>query len=560
MPPPPAAMAAPPSTLAPAPAVSNLGPMDFGPNVLIFDPSMNDIQARIDAIASQQKDNEFGSQRYAYLFKPGSYNLDVRLGYYMQVVGLGQTPDSVAITGGVRCNDQGNVTKSFWRCIENLSVRPTVDRGTSLWAVSQGTALRRVHIKGNLSLFTGGWASGGFLADCQIDGVVIPGSQQQWLSRNATWKSWDGGVWNMVFVGVNNPPTRPFPPDTVVDKTPLIAEKPYLCIDADGHYCVMVPALRTNTQGTSWSDAATPATAIPIGQFYLAHAGSDTAASINAALNLGKNLILTPGIYHLEDSIRVTRPGTVVLGLGYATLIPDGAAPAMKIADVSGVKVGGILLDAGPANAPTLLEVGPPGSTASHAADPTMIYDIFGRVGGLGPASVDSMITINSSDVVGDNTWLWRADHGEAVGWDANKDKNGLIVNGDNVIYYGLAVEHTEEYQTVWNGNGGRLYFYQSEMPYDVPGQEVWQHGNVNGFASYKVGDSVTSHEAWGVGIYCLFQNAPVISDNAIETPSVPGIRMHHMTDFKLGAQGGISHVINGTGPSSMKPGSETVE
>jgi hypothetical protein len=528
--------------------------------VLIFDPSMTNIQARIDAIASQQRDNEFGAERYAYLFKPGEYNLDVRLGYYMQVAGLGQTPDAVSVTGGVRCNDQGNVTKTFWRCIENLCVKPTLDRGESLWAVSQGTALRRVHIKGNLSLFTGGWASGGFLADCLIEGVVIPGSQQQWLSRNATWKGWDGGVWNMVFVGVNNPPTRPWPPDTVVDQTPLIAEKPYLALDPAGHFCVMVPAARVNSHGTSWSDASTPAASIPIGQFYLAHAERDTAASINAALALGKNLILTPGIYHLEDSIRVTRPDTIVLGLGYATLIPDKGMPCLKIADVNGVRVGGLLLDASPVNTPSLMEVGPPGSAASHAADPIFLYDIFGRVGGLGPASVDSMITINSNDVIGDNSWLWRADHGDSVGWDTNKDKNGLVVNGNNVIYYGLAVEHTEEYQTLWNGDNGRLYFYQSEMPYDVPSQDIWQHNGVNGYASYKVGDAVRSHEAWGLGIYCLFQKAPIISDNAIETPPAPGIKMHHMTDFKLGAQGGIAHVLNGAGPSSMRPGRETLE
>jgi hypothetical protein len=340
----------------------------------------------------------------------------------------------------------------------------------------------------------------------------------------------------------------------------MIAEKPYLCVDASGHYCVMVPPVRTNSQGVSWARPAAPAASIPIEQFYLAHAERDTAASINAALEHGKNLILTPGIYHLEESINVTRADTVVLGLGYATLISDKGVPAMRIADVSGVRVGGLLFDASPVNASSLLEVGPPGSSASHAADPIFLYDIFGRVGGLGPASVDSMVTINSSDVIGDNSWLWRADHGDSVGWDSNKDKNGLVVNGNNVIFYGLAVEHTEEYQTLWNGNAGRLYFYQSEMPYDVPSQDLWQHRGVNGYASYKVADSVTAHEAWGVGIYCLFQKAPIISDNAVETPSAPGIKMHHITDFKLGAEGGIAHVINGTGPSSMRPGRETVE
>jgi hypothetical protein len=161
------------------------------------------------------------------------------------------------------------------------------------------------------------------------------------------------------------------------------------------------------------------------------------------------------------------------------------------------------------------------------------------------------MVSIHSSDVVGDNFWLWRADHGRGVGWTANKNATGLIVNGDNVTLYGLFVEHCQEYQTIWNGNGGRVFFYQSEMPYDPPSQEAWRHGTVNGFASYKVADNVTTHEAWGLGVYCVFNRAAVVAENAIETPSGPGIKMHHMVSIRLGGgrpDSGINHVINGTG------------
>ena len=42
------------------------------------------------------------------------------------------------------------------------------------------------------------------------------------------------------------------------------------------------------------------------------------------------------------------------------------------------------------------------------------------------------------------------------------------MVDGDDVTTYGLAVEHTLEDLTVWNGEGGQVYFYQSELPYDV--------------------------------------------------------------------------------------------
>ena len=82
----------------------------------------------------------------------------------------------------------------------------------------------------------------------------------------------------------------------------------------------------------------------------------------------GKNLLFTPGIYELTDTIRVGRANTVVLGLGFATLRANNGVTAMTIADVDGVIVAGLLFDAGEVNSPVLLEVGPNGSKASHAA------------------------------------------------------------------------------------------------------------------------------------------------------------------------------------------------
>jgi hypothetical protein len=444
-------------------------------------------------------------------------------------------------------------------------VTPTRNDKTDVWAVSQGVTLRRTHVKGNLNLWDGGWSSGGFMSDCKIDGQVNSGSQQQWFSRNTEWGKWVGGSWNMVFVGTVNPPSGNWParPYTVIDQTPVAAEKPYLYIDGGGHYFVMVPSLTTTgARGTTWSGGKTSGTAptmgtrCPIDQFYLAHAEKDNAASINAALSQGKNLLFTPGVYHLENSIRVTRPDTVVFGLGFPTLAPDKGTPAMVIADVDGVKVGGFLFEATATNSPTLLQVGEPdpragAPTASHAKNPVFLYDIFCRAGGAVAGNTDCMVKIDSNDVVGDNFWLWRADHGAGANWTASKNATGLIVNGNRVIMYGLFVEHTQKYQTLWNGNDGRCYFYQSEMPYDPPSVEAWRHGNVIGYASYKVADTVTTHEAWGLGVYCVFNRAPVLAENAIETPTAPGIKMHHMVTIRLGggqAGSGINHVINGTG------------
>ncbi len=420
--------------------------------------------------------------------------------------------------------------------------------------------MRRIHIKGNMNLWDGGWSSGGFLADCKIDGQLNSGSQQQWFSRNTQFGKWTGGSWNMVFVGTVNPPTGQWPksPYTVVEKTPLVREKPYLCVDDAGKFQVMVPALQTEgSQGITWTAGPGTGTPLAIDRFYLARPGKDNAASINAALADGKNLILTPGVYHVDSPIRVTRPDSVVLGLGYPTLVPDKGTAALEIADVDGVLVGGIIFDAGKANSATLVQVGPPGSSASHAKNPTFLYDICCRAGGETVGQATCFVTVNSNDVVGDNFWLWRADHGanNSVGWNINKNANGLVVNGNNVIMYGLFVEHTQEYQTVWNGNGGRVYFYQSELPYDPPSREGWQHGSVAGYASYKVGDKVTTHEAWGLGIYHVFRRPGVMCESAIETPTAPGIKIHHMMTFRLGGnQGGtgINHVINDKGASTV--------
>ncbi len=542
---------------------------DFGPNVLILDPSMTNIQARVDAIFSKQERSQFGPDRHAFLFKPGRYDLDVQVGFYTQVLGLGRLPDDVAITGAVRCKARwmanNNATCNFWRAVENLSVTPTQDRNVNVWAVSQATALRRVHVKGDMNLWDGGWSSGGFMADCRIDGQVNSGSQQQWLSRNAEWGSWKGANWNMVFVGVANPPPGrwPQPPYTVIDRTPVIREKPYLFIDQSGRFFVMVPDLAPNgSVGTTWSGNSKNGNAIPIEQFYLARPEKDTAASINAALDSGKNLILTPGIYPLRDCIRVTRPRTVVLGLGYATLRPVNGTPAMTVADVDGVKLAGLLIEADARNSASLLQVGEPGRRASHAADPVFLWDIFCRVGGAQAGQADCMVAIYCHDTVGDNFWLWRADHGRGAGWSSNPNKNGLVVNGDNVTIYGLFVEHTQEFQTLWNGNGGRVYFYQSEMPYDPPTPEAWKHEAVSGYASYKVADSVTTHEAWGLGVYCVFYAAPVVADNAIETPTAPGVKMHHMVTIRLSGKpnSGIRHVINGTGDAVITNRKATVD
>jgi hypothetical protein len=342
----------------------------------------------------------------------------------------------------------------------------------------------------------------------------------------------------------------------VVDRTPVIAEKPYLRLGDGGRLGIAVPQQRRDSTGPGWAGASpTPETWLPLDQCYIAKPGADTAATMNTALAAGRHLLLTPGVYHLHEALRVSAANTVVLGLGMATLHPDHGTAAIEVADVDGVKLAGLLIDAGATASPYLVQIGPPGSALRHAANPTCVYDLFCRVGGAGAANVVSAVIINSNDVIGDHTWIWRADHGEGSGWTSSRGANGLIVNGSYVTYYGVFVEHFQEYQTLWNGDHGVLMFYQCELPYDIPSQESWQHGSSKGWAAYKVGDAVTTHTAYGLGIYSFFRDASAVLDHAIEVPARDGIRFTNMITFWLTGKDGsaVTHIINDVGEASTK-------
>ncbi len=531
----------------------------FGPNVFVYGPGSSRVamQEQIDAVYKRQQFSEFGAGRYAFLLAPGNYKVDMPIGFYTQVLGLGAIPDAVRVTGNVHVDAAGahdNATTTFWRAAEGFSVEPTAE--PMRWAVSQAVAFRRMHVLGDMVLNQNhGWASGGWMADTLVDGRVDSGTQQQWISRNVEWRSWTGSNWNMMFVGVNHPPAGewPEPPFTTIQKTPVSREKPFLTVDARGKYAVVVPALVRETTGVSWHGGATAGRRVPLEHFFIAQPGRDTAAVINSALATGKDLLLTPGTYDLAEPIRVTRKDAVVLGLGFATLHPVAGTAAMRVADVDGVTVSGLLFDAGERISPVLLEVGEAGRHRSHAADPISLYDVFFRVGGAAVGRTTLNLVIHSDDTLVDHTWIWRADHGAGVGWTSNVSENGLTVDGDRVTVYGLFVEHHQKYQVVWKGEGGRTYFYQSEIPYDPPNQAAWRSGpETEGWASYKVDDSVRTHEAWGMGVYSVFRQPGVELTRAIETPKGSGIRFHDLTTVALDNLGRIEHVINDAGAAAV--------
>jgi hypothetical protein len=557
----------------------------LGPNVHVFTPSMSQasIQDTLDTIAKQQVPNQFGTQRYAILFAPGTYGsaaapLNITVGYYTSIAGLGQNPNQVVINGTIdtynQCEGgvQTNCTAlvNFWRSVSNLTINVAGHTGcfsgVDMWAASQAAPMRRVNINGGVTLMdycdgSPDFASGGFIADSKFTGgTIVNGSQQQYIVRDSAVDGWTNGVWNQVFCGDPGAPAQSFagnsgnsggpPPYTTLDSCPVTQEAPYLYTDTAGRFRVFVPSTRTASSGPSWVDGNTPGTSLPLSAFYVVNESS-TVSQINAALRAGDNLLFTPGVYIVPRTIEVTRPDTKIIGLGFPTLIPQHGNVTMNVADVKGVNLTGLIFDAGPVTSPVLLRIGPPDSRGGRASDPVTVDDVFFRVGGAQAGSATTSFEDNSDHSILDDVWVWRADHGAGAGsWTSDKGATGVIVNGDHVTSYGLAVEHFQKYETIWNGQDGFVLFFQNENPYEVPDQASWMaNRHQKGYPAFLVTDRVTRFEGYGMGSYSFFnQGVDIQNSTEFQAPNRPGVRFHDLLTVFLNGSGGIQSVINGTG------------
>lgn len=519
----------------------------FGENVYVFSPedSYLDVIKVINGIYDKLYDGEFSAERYAVYFKPGVYDerIVLKQAYYTTFAGLGNSPEDVTIRSLQAVNGaNGNALINFWRGTENISFS-----GGGTWAVSQGAYLRRVNINGSLNLHDGGgYASGGFLADSYITGTVNSGSQQQWLSRNCDWNNWVGNVWNMCFLGVTNAPAGNYPAYkyTSVEKTPVIREKPYI-VFTDGGYKITVPKERVNSSGCSWKNADLNVSFIDFEDAYFAKSDTDTAQTINVALEHGKHIVFTPGVYKLSEPLVVESDNTVLLGTGLATLTPTDGNSCIQIRNGKGATVAGLLFDAGKKKSQSLLDAG----TADGAADKVYVFDCFFRVGGAtaDETAVDTCLNVYADGSVLDNVWIWRADHGKGVGWNINRGDTGMTVYADDVTAYGLFSEHFKKNNVLWNGERGKVIFYQSEIAYDVPSQSVWMDGERMGFASIKVADGVSEFTACGLGIYSNFHNGKIVLESAMQVPESAGVSITHICSVAL-SKGVILNVINESG------------
>ena len=565
--------------------MANMNLTDFhderlGSNVYIFSPSdsIEKINEVIATIFKEQEANQFGKERYAIFFMPGKYDskLRVDVGFYTQIAGLGLFPSDTQIPF-LQCNARWRGTPenhvalcNFWRGVENLEVEQD-----TMWAVSQATFMRRVQIDGKLFLHDEyGWASGGFLADSLVTDIVDSGSQQQWLSRNNQYKAWQDEHWNQVFVGDEKgcTPKETWPEKayTVVEESPVIREKPFFLWDSEKGFGVFVPDFRRNANGYSWKEKNQRGQFIALDEFYVANPEIDNldgGKALNEALAKGKHLLFTPGIYYLSETLKITKENTVVLGIGLASLIPTKKNTLMEVEDIDGVIIAGLLFDAGEKATKNLLVVGSPKSFSeggkNHREKPISLSDLFFRVGGTEtkhPTKTDCCATIYAHDTVGDNFWLWRADHGSQVGWSKNVAKNGLKVYGNRTVFYALMVEHFNEYQTLFFGEDTKLYMYQSEIPYDVPSQIKWRShkGKKNGYSSICVDEKVERFLAYGIGIYLCNKDAAVLLDSSMEAPKKEGIEINNVCNIMLTPLPGIKHIINDEGEGAMTKLSHT--
>ena len=550
----------------------------FGENTLIFSPTDDKalVGKEINDVHDQMFGKEFSPNRYAVLFKPGDY-LDAGLlnvPFYMQIAGLGKTPYEVKLsnlhTPPHLAN--GNGTCTFWRSAENFSVigpETYEENETFKWAVSQAAPLRRIYSTRTVRhQWENGWVSGGFTADCYFQAPAGSKHQQQWYTRNSHLEKGRGEFaeikYNYCFQGVTlgdgvDKTTYQSNWDkggnvTFIESTPVIREKPFVYFDK-GRYKVFVPALKHNRVGVSYSREfmGDGYSLDVLKDFYVIKPGNADAKVINQKLQEGKHLLFTPGMYELSEPLQVNRANTVVLGLGLATLIPGkGDLPAaIQVGDVDGVTIASLMFDAH-YSSESLIQVGTKKTAVRHSKNPVLMADLFFRIGGFQPGkvNVDESVVINSNDVIGDHFWIWRADHGVrgSVAWNLNTTKNGLVVNGDYTTLYALFNEHFQEYQTLWNGEYGKTFFFQCESPYDAPEQSVYmsENGTREGYAAYKVADHVNNHEAYAFGIYDVLHHAIAIH-SSVEVPKKSGIILKNICNNSLsnGPNRGFKFVVN---------------
>ena len=326
-------------------------------------------------------------------------------------------------------NCWANSDVNFWRSMSNLTLNvmdsannyvpqpitqlppigdsaPTATAATDIWSVSQASPVRDMIINGSLNFqaycsqtgyASNDYGSGSYVANSEINGQLDWSGNQQGIARNSDFEQRRPATsWNYVYSGDGCPPgytpaagtscspnQDAFGSDpagttgingvdqvTVLPQSPVTEEEPFLYHRLEREFSVFVPVGPAELDRPELPDRLGGRL---LGAAVVASSSPTRARRSRRStwpLLAGKNLELTPGIYDLNAPIIVERPDTVVLGLGFATLVPQHGNAALIALPNVGVKISGLIVDAGPVNSPVLVSVGVPGFTAGAGHRP----------------------------------------------------------------------------------------------------------------------------------------------------------------------------------------------
>jgi hypothetical protein len=628
-----------PCAFAPKP-VTSVSANPFGANVTIFNPSMSvaSINAALNATPPA------GDGKRQFYFLPGTYGdpsvtpatvttsnvIQAEVAPGTIVAGLGSSPCDVVINGSLSINNGSLAIRDSQ--MSNLTINPIqadVPAGGMLWYTSQTATLRRVNILGNLYVspviqtpggcqnpcdpvtqgfqinIIPGVANGFVITNSVITGDVIngdglnrPGVEGNGGNSDIYFQQdkiggYSGFGSDMVFNGTIGAPADNFGPGRISPYVPpgditnvpfasVVREAPFVYYAA-GQFRIFRPSAQFNVRGPNWSTDPWQGDSLPLSSFYIATvAAGDNAETMNAALKNGKNLLIGPGTYVLDEPITVSRPNRVIMGLGDPILRADNTATIFVKDSATGTVLSKFNAD-GRAFDPS--DMGPfaenqivIGSTphgSGSPRDPTALNDISTVSGATNAILLNQNYTIlNQGQIQTNNN---SGDGYTTTNWTASSGNTGAVVNGDHDTWQGIWLEHFKQTEITWNGEHGDVTFLENErpltVPFDTPGEigvqpHVWKmNAHFDGYPSLAVAPTVyhftlNGFQSWsrlGNGCYCNVTSV-------ITTPVRPGVTFHALfTGEILGSTppgttptgatvGGAFNLVNLDGVSASVP------
>ncbi len=623
--------------------VSTIPTNPFGSNVTIFNASES--VATINAALSAPST----PAAHEFFFLPGTYGdaaatpatattsntIDAQVASGAVVAGLGASPCDVVINGNLGIYNDGLAIRPSQ--LENLTINP-IEAGdpadTMTWSTSQEATWRRVNLLGNLleaalpystglcltacapfpgsGINASGAVENGFeIANSDITGDVIDTDAQNTpgasgLDGNSDpyiQGSYIGGAQGFgtdtMFAGdTGNVPATDFGPavgaqpagsNVDVPDLPVVRESPFVYYK-DGQFDVFDPAVQFDRQGYDWRLHS--GTSLPLSDFYLANATTDTATTINAVLASGRDVVLEPGAYSIASPLTVPKPDEVILGLGEATVTAAANTATIVVNDAAtGTILAGFsangqgfnpVTNPGP-YAPNQIEIGNTPNAAGQRQDPTSLNDISTISNSTTDELIDQNYVLqNQAEVQSNNN---SGNGYTTVNWPAESSSDyGVVVNGNHVTMEGIWLEHFKMTEATWNGNRGQVIFLENELPLTIPYSAAgvqpsfWmQSSSFDGYPSLAVAPSVrsftlTGFQSWsrfGSGCYCLVTSLitvpvkPNVAINDVFSGQILGSASLSggstavgpgFPDFSGATQGGVLNVINHDGVSSYIP------